>query len=61
MKINSVSEPAFRPYGCVLTCAQQDENIAQLLAALQSLPIPGGVEYIAADPMLEALSAACWL
>ncbi len=52
MKIHSVFDPAFAPYGQVLT----GYDTESLVKALQSAtPIPDGVDYVPSEPALESL------
>ena len=52
MKIYSVFDPEFRPYGKVL----EDYDTLELTAAMQKIPMPGaGVSYEASIPALEGL------
>ena len=51
MKFYSVSDPAFKPYGKVLT----GFDTATLIAAMQTIPMPeSGTAY---EPAIEALEA----
>ena len=50
MKIYSVFDPEYRPYGKVL----EDYDTLELTAAMQKIPMPGaGVSYEASIPALE--------
>ena len=51
MEILSINEPAFRPYGRVLT----GYDTAALADTLERTPLPEGVVYTASEPSLEAL------
>lgn len=52
MKIYSVFDPEYRPYGKVL----EDYDTLELTAAMQKIPMPGaGVSYEASIPALEGL------
>ena len=51
MEILSIYDPAFRPYGRVLT----GYDTAALADALERTPLPEGVVYTASEPSLEAL------
>lgn len=54
MKIYSVFDPEFRPYGRIL----DGYDTAELAAALeQETPLPEGVEYVPSEPALEKLPA----
>ena len=55
MTIHSVFDPAFAPYGKVL----EGYDTAALLRTLrEATPVPEGVEYVPAQPELEALPIA---
>ena len=55
MKIYSVSDPAFKPYGKVLT----GFDTAALIAAMKTVPMPeSGTAY---EPGFEALKPAAFL
>lgn len=56
MKIDSVTDPEFKPYGQVV--AGLDETARELSAALADTPLPEGVEYTPEDPALQTLPAA---
>ena len=51
MEILSIYDPAFRPYGRVLT----GYDTAALADTLERTPLPEGVVYTASEPSLEAL------
>ena len=57
MKIYSVFDPEYRPYGKVL----EDYDTLELTAAMQKIPMPGaGVSYEASIPALEGeLAGLC--
>ncbi len=55
MKICSVHDPEFAPYGKVLEGYQTQELLKTLDAVT---PLPDGVEYVASQPELEALPIA---
>lgn len=58
MKILSVFDKEFAPYGHVIT----GYDVAELLKTLdQVTPLPDGVEYVPGQPELEALSIAAQL
>ena len=58
MKIESVFDAAFAPYGKVLP----GYDTAELVAALEKYtPLPEGTEYVASQPELEALPIAAQL
>ena len=55
MKIYSIQDPEFAPYGKVL----EGYDTEPLVAALeQATPLPQGVEYVPSQPELEALPIA---
>ena len=55
MKILSVTDPAFAPYGKVL----DGYDTKELLGTLEAVtPLPEGVEYVPSQPELEALPIA---
>ncbi len=58
MKIYSVHDPEFAPYGKVLTGYDTKELLKTLDAVT---PLPDGVEYVASQPELEALPIAARL
>lgn len=52
MHIYKVTDPEFKPYGCVI----EDPSFGELIAALKTKPMPKGeVIYVPGDPELEAL------
>ena len=55
MKIYSVFDPEFRPYGQVVTGLE--ETVAELLEVLKETPLPQGVEYVAEYEPLQELPA----
>ena len=55
MKIYSVYDKEFAPYGKVVTGI--DGAVSEILAALAETPLPDAVEYTAEEPSLQALSA----
>ena len=58
MKIYSVYDAEFKPYGQVV----EGHDVQPLLNALASAtPLPEGVVYTAREPALEALPAAGWM
>lgn len=58
MKIFNVTDPAFAPYGKVLS----GYDTAELLRTLERVtPLPDGVEYVPSQPELEALPIAALL
>ena len=56
MKIYSVTDPQFRPYGRVVT--GMEETVSEILTALKTTPLPAGTDYVAEDPVLQELPAA---
>ena len=56
MKILSVFDPEFKPYGKVVTGMEQ--TCAEILKALESTPLPEGVGYVPTEPILQELPAA---
>ena len=56
MKIFSVTDPEFKPYGRVVTGL--DTTKAEILAALASTPLPEATDYVAEDAALQELPAA---
>ena len=56
MKIHSVFDPEFKPYGQIVTGLE--DAVAEILSALGSTPLPEGVDYVPTDPVLQELPAA---
>ena len=56
MKIFSVTDPKFKPYGRVVTGL--DTAKAEILAALANTPLPAATDYVAEDAALQELPAA---
>lgn len=56
MKIYSVYDPQFKPYGQIVDGLAPEIN--QILEKLKQTPLPDGVEYVAEDTALQALPAA---
>lgn len=56
MKIYSVYDPEFKPYGQIVT--GMDESVQQILTALATTPCTDHVEYVPTDPVLQELPAA---
>ena len=56
MKIFSVTDPEFKPYGRVVTGL--DTAKAEILAALANTPLPAATDYVAEDAALRELPAA---
>ena len=55
MKIYSVLDPEFKPYGQVVTGLE--EAAAEIIAALKTTPLPEGVGYVPEEPVLQELPA----
>ena len=55
MKIYSVYDPEFKPYGQIVE--GMEETAAQILAALSTTPLPEGVGYVPQEPKLQCLPA----
>ena len=55
MKIYSVYDPEFKPYGQVVTGL--DDTVREILEALEKTPLEPGVNYVAEDPILQELPA----
>lgn len=56
MKVLSVFDPEFKPYGRVVTGLDAEKQ--SILAALQTTPLPDGVGYVPEEPALQSLPAA---
>ena len=56
MKIYSVYDPEFKPYGQIVT--GMDESVQEILTALATTPCTDHVEYVPTDPVLQELPAA---
>lgn len=56
MKIYSVFDPEFRPYGQVVTGLEN--TVTEVLEALAQTPLPENVAYVPTDPVLQELPAA---
>lgn len=56
MKIHSVYDPEFKPYGQVVTGLE--DTVRELLTVLAAAPQPEGVGYVPTDPALQELPAA---
>ena len=56
MKIFSVTDPEFKPYGRIVTGL--DAAKTEILAALANTPLPDGTDYVAEDAALQELPAA---
>ena len=55
MKIYSVFDPEFAPYGQVITGL--DESVKEIYEALKLTPLPEAVGYVPSDPILQELPA----
>lgn len=56
MKILSVFDPEFRPYGQVISGMEAEK--AEILKALTQTPLPEGTDYVPSEPLLQNLPAA---
>lgn len=56
MKLYPVTDPAFRPYGRIVTGL--DTAKAEIMQALAGTPLPDGTDYVAEDACLQGLPAA---
>lgn len=56
MRIYSVYDPQFKPYGQVVTGLEEAVN--EILSGLSCTPLPDGVGYVPTDPLLQKLPAA---
>lgn len=56
MKIYSVYDPEFKPYGQIVKGL--DAAVEEILAALATTPLPDGVGYVPTEPALQELPAA---
>ena len=56
MKIYSVFDPEFKPYGQVVTGLE--DAVDQILAGLARTPLPDAVGYVPTEPVLQELPAA---
>ena len=56
MKIYSVFDPEFKPYGQIVKGL--DDAVQEILAGLAETPLPDGVDYVPTDPILQELPAA---
>ena len=54
MKVQKVTDPAFKKYGHVIT----NVDLTELITAMKSTPCPDDVVYVAGDPALEALAVS---
>ncbi len=55
MKIYSVFDPEFKPYGQIVEGLEQAKG--EILAVLAKTPLPEATDYVPGDPNLEALPA----
>lgn len=51
MKIYEITDPRFKKYGAIV----RGYDLSELLSEMRQRPIPEAVEYVASDPVLEAL------
>ena len=56
MKIYSVNDKEFKPFGQVVEGLE--EAVAEICSALKETPLPEGVGYVPSDPILQELPAA---
>ena len=56
MKIYSVFDPEFKPYGQIVKGI--DKTVQEILAGLAETPLPDGVGYVPTEPILQNLPAA---
>ena len=56
MKIHSVFDPEFKPYGQIVT--GMEDTVQEILTALATTPCPEGTGYVPFDPVLQELPAA---
>ncbi len=56
MRIYSVYDPEFKPYGRVV--AGMEDACGEILAALENTPLPEGTGYVPEEPVLQALPSA---
>ena len=56
MKIYSVYDPEFKPYGQIVTGLE--DAVSEITAALAATPLPEAVGYVPTDPALQELPAA---
>lgn len=55
MKIYPVTDPAFKPYGQIVTGL--DAAVQEILAALAHTPLPAATGYVPEEPLLQELPA----
>lgn len=56
MKIYSVFDPEFKPYGQIVD--GMEDTVQEIMTVLNETPLPGGVGYVPEEPALQALNAA---
>ncbi len=56
MKIHSVFDPEFKPYGQIVTGLE--DTVQEIMTVLRTTPLPDGVGYVPTDPALQQLPAA---
>lgn len=56
MKIYSVYDPEFKPYGQIFDGL--DDAVAEILEGLKKTPLPEGTGYVPSEPILQNLPAA---
>ncbi len=56
MKIYSVYDPEFKPYGQIVE--GMEDTVQEILAALSTTPLPEGTGYVPEEPVLQELPAA---
>jgi len=56
MKLYSVFDPEFKPYGQIVTGLE--DAVSEILAGLAKTPLPEGVGYVPTEPKLQNLPAA---
>ena len=56
MKLYSVFDPEFKPYGQIVTGL--DDAVKEILTGLAETPLPAGVGYVPTEPVLQNLAAA---
>lgn len=55
MKIYSVFDPEFKPYGQIVD--GMEDTVREILSVLAQMPLPEGVGYVAEEPELQELPA----
>ena len=56
MKIYSVYDPAFKPYGQIVE--GMEDAVKEIMTALATTPLPDAVGYVPEEPVLQELPAA---